>query len=135
MYHCQLVTISSGRVPLAQNFTGWVMGRGSPTNPPDSRSRSTMAAWACLTVLPVIACQASFSGTSGGGAPTMRPSRPTIERTGRPSSRHHTTSVVSPNVQIMAIPEPLSGSASSWASTGTSTPNNGVRTVVPKRSR
>ena len=36
------------------------------------------------------------------------------------------TSVVSPNVQIMAMPEPFSGSASSWATTGTSTPNSGV---------
>ena len=135
MNHCQLVTISSGRVPLPQNFTGWVIGRGSPTSSPDSRRRSTMAAWACFTVLPAMACQASLSGTSGGGEATMRPSRPTIERTGRPSSRHHTTSVVSPNVQIMAMPEPFSGSASSWASTGTSTPNSGVCTAVPKRSR
>ena len=39
------------------------------------------------------------------------------------------TSVVSPKVQIIAIPDPFSGSASSWASTGTSTPNSGVTTV------
>jgi hypothetical protein len=41
------------------------------------------------------------------------------------------TSVVSPNVQIMAIPEPLSGCASSWATTGSSTSNSGEVTVVP----
>ena len=34
-------------------------------------------------------------------------------------------------MQIIAMPEPLSGSASGWATTGTSTPNSGVRTVVP----
>ena len=48
-------------------------------------------------------------------------------RVGSESSRHQSTSVVSPKVQIMAIPEPFSGSASSWASTGTRTPNRGVR--------
>ena len=40
-------------------------------------------------------------------------------------------SVTSPNVQIMAIPVPLSGWANRWATTGTSTPKSGVRTVVP----
>ena len=50
-------------------------------------------------------------------------------RVGRSSSRHHTTSVTSPNVQIMAMPEPLSGSARRWARTGTSTPKSGVCTV------
>ena len=54
-----------------------------------------------------------------------------IARVGRFSSRHQVTSVVSPKVQIIAMPEPFSGSASPWASTGTSTPNTGVRTVVP----
>src|SRR6478609_920651 len=44
------------------------------------------------------------------------------------SSRHHTTSVVSPNVQIIAMPEPFSGSASGCATTGTGTPKSGVRT-------
>ena len=34
----------------------------------------------------------------------------------------------------MAMPEPFSGSASGWASTGTSTPKSGVCTVVPKRA-
>jgi hypothetical protein len=38
---------------------------------------------------------------------------------------------VSPNVQIIAMPVPLSGSASGWATTGTSTPKSGVSTVVP----
>ena len=52
-------------------------------------------------------------------------------RVGRSSSRHQVTSVVSPNVQIIAMPEPLSGWASVCATTGTSTPNSGVRTVVP----
>ncbi len=135
MNHCQLVTISSGRLPFPQNFTGWVMARGSPSLSPDAFSASTVAACACLTVLPAMACHAPSAGTPAGGSSTMRPSRPTIERTGSESSRHHTTSVVSPNVQIIAMPEPFSGSASGWATTGTSTPNSGVRTVVPNRSR
>ena len=54
-----------------------------------------------------------------------------IARVGRSSSRHQVTSVTSPNVQIMAMPVPLSGCASSWATTGTSTPYSGVTTVVP----
>jgi hypothetical protein len=52
-------------------------------------------------------------------------------RTGRFSSRHQVTSVVSPNVQIIAAPVPFSGSARRCATTGTPTPNTGVRTVVP----
>ncbi len=44
-----------------------------------------------------------------------------IARTGRPSSRHQTTSVTSPNVQIIAMPVPFSGSASGCALTGTGT--------------
>ncbi len=64
-----------------------------------------------------------------GGSATMRPSRPMTLRVGSWSSRHHTTSVVSPNVQIIAMPEPFSGSASGCASTGTVTPNSGVVTV------
>ena len=52
-------------------------------------------------------------------------------RVGRSSSRHHVTSVVSPKVHTMAMPVPLSGWARGWATTGTSTSNRGVRTVVP----
>ena len=93
-----------------------------------------MARCACLTVRPAMARQASPSGTPGGGVSVMRPDRVTMLRVGRSSSRHHTTSVTSPKVQIMAMPEPLSGSARWWASTGTSTPKSGVCTVVPKRA-
>src|SRR4029453_13259479 len=49
-----------------------------------------------------------------------------IARTGRLSSRHHVTSVMSPNVQIIAMPLPFSGSASVCALPGTRTPNNGA---------
>jgi len=58
-----------------------------------------------------------------------------IVRIGSRSSRHQVTSVRSPNVQHIAMPEPLSGSASGWASTGTSTPNTGVVTVEPNSGR
>ena len=66
-----------------------------------------------------------------GVSARKRPSRPMSARVGRSSSRHHVTSVVSPKVQIIAMPEPLSGSASGCASTGTSTSKTGVRTVEP----
>ena len=66
-----------------------------------------------------------------GGSAAKRPSRSSVARVGRSSSRHQITSVRSPNVQIIAMPVPLSGSASSCATTGTSTPNRGVVTVEP----
>ena len=53
------------------------------------------------------------------------------DRVGSCSSRHHRTSVRSPKVQHIAMPAPLSISAAGWATTGTSTPNSGVDTVVP----
>ncbi len=56
----------------------------------------------------------------------------TMARTGSFSSRHHVTSVMSPKVQIIAMPLPFSGSASACASTGTRTPKSGVTTSVPK---
>ena len=74
------------------------------------------------TVLPAIASQASASGIHSGWSRTIRPSRPMITRAGSCSSRHQITSVRSPNVQHMAMPAPLSGSAAGWASTGSSTP-------------
>ena len=52
-------------------------------------------------------------------------------RTGRLSSRHQVTSVMSPKVQIIAMPLPFSGSASACAFTGTRTPKSGVTTSVP----
>ena len=52
-------------------------------------------------------------------------------RTGSWSSRHHWTSVRSPNVQHMAMPAPLSISAAACARTGISTPKTGEVTVVP----
>ena len=51
-------------------------------------------------------------------------------RTGSDSSRHQTTSVRSPKVQIIAMPLPFSGSASACAFTGIGTPKSGVRTEV-----
>ena len=38
---------------------------------------------------------------------------------------------MSPNVHTIAMPVPFPGSASRCASTGTSTPNSGVRTMPP----
>ena len=59
-------------------------------------------------VLPAGVADVIHSGVSG----RMRPSQPMIGRVGSCSSRHQVTSVRSPNVQIIAMPEPFSGSAS-----------------------
>ena len=59
MYHWRLVTISSGRSPFSKNFTGWVMGSGSPSIAPASSSISTMRCWAANTVLPAISAYAA----------------------------------------------------------------------------
>ena len=69
------------------------MARGSPIISPDAASISTMARCACFTVRPAMACQASPSGTPGGGVSVMRPVAGEDVRVGRSSSRHHTTSV------------------------------------------
>jgi len=57
----------------------------------------------------------------------------TTERVGKRSARHQTTSVRSPNVQIMAIAEPFSGSATVGLDLNSKS-NSGVRTVERKRS-
>ena len=67
-----------------------------------------------------------------GASETIRPSRAMIGRICNCSSRHQVTSVRSPKVQHIAMPVPLSGCARTCASTGTSTLNKGVRTVLPK---
>ena len=48
---------------------------------------------------------------ASGASARIRPSNPMMPRFGRSSSRHHVTSVMSPKVQIIAMPVPLSG----WA--------------------
>ena len=84
------------------------------------RSCSTTAFCACLTRQP---------GDRRVGSPRRRRSSRVRRRgagrrgrrsprVGRSSSRHHVTSVMSPNVQIIAMPVPLSGSASWWATIG-----------------
>jgi len=110
------------------------MGLGSPMSAPSSRSSSTTAVWAWDTVLPARRSYASRPASDvihSGQSAFVRPLRSRIDRVGRRSSRHQVTSVVSPNVQIMAMPDPLSGWASSWARTGTSTPKTGEVTMVP----
>ena len=90
--------------------------------------RPTKALYAC--------CARATSTDSHPGAPKATglsvPSPCTIARTGSCSSRHHVTSVTSPNVQIIAIPLPFAGSANAWDRTGTETPNSGVITCCPK---
>ena len=112
-----------------------MIGFGSPRKSPLVRNISTIAVWACFTDFPASAEYCSRPEAlvmPSGACVKIRPSRPMIGRVGKLSSRHHTTSVRSPNVQTMAMPVPLSICASSCASTGTATSNNGVRTMVPK---
>ena len=114
-YHCRVVTISSGLSPFSKNFTGWLMVLGSPTRSPDSVSSPTMRSFAVNTVAPASASYAARAESStihGGVSRMIRPSQPKIGRVGRSNSRHQVTSVVSPKVQIIAMPEPFSGSAS-----------------------
>ena len=134
MYHWRVVTISSGLSPFSKNFTCCTVGRGSPSVKPAASSASTMRSFAVNDVAPAMAAYSSrpasvviHSGVSG----RMRPSQPMIGRVGSCSSRHQVTSVVSPKVQIIAMPDPFSGSARWCASTGTSTPKTGVVTVLP----
>ena len=135
MYHWRLVTISSGRSPFSKNLTGCMMARGSPSIAPHSRNISTTLVCAWLMNKPAICSYAAIplaDSSPFGGVAMMRPSRPMMARVGKLSSRHQITSVRSPNVQIMAMPVPLSICASGCARTGTSTPYSGVRTVLPK---
>ena len=83
-----------------------------------------------------VCCARAASCDSQPAAPQVTgPSVPfgmITARTGSDSSRHQVTSVMSPNVQIIAMPLPFAGSASAWARTGTETPNSGVLTWLPK---
>jgi hypothetical protein len=98
---------------------------------------------ACFVPFPASSDMAAFafsgSRDSHPGSPkrpgAIVPFRPTTTRVGRPSSRHHVTSVTSPNVQTIAMPVPFSGSANSCATTGTGASNSGVYTVDPTSSR
>ena len=102
---------------------------------PVSRKISTVRVCACFTVLPAslaYCLRASVDIISGASA-TNRPSRPIIGRVAKFSSRHQITSVKSPNVQTMAMPEPLSGWASGWACTGTETLKIGVCATLPNK--
>ena len=98
---------------------------------------------ACFAPLPASSAMTAFAAAgsrdSHPGSPNRPglsvPSRRSTTRVGRPNARHHVTSVASPNVQIIAMPVPFSGSASSWATTGTGTRNSGVCTVVPTSDR
>ncbi len=101
------------------------MGRALRAGIPAISSWAAAAAWGSREAHP-------DSPHRGG---EIVPSRPITTRVGSRSSRHHVTSVMSPNVQIMAIPVPFSGSASSCATIGTSAPNSGVTAVRPTRAR
>ena len=100
----------------------------------DSRSRPTIASRARegglageLGVRRRGASPASHSGVSR----CSRPSRWITVRTGSCSSRHHCTSVRSPNVQHIAMPAPLSGSAGVGDAPGSRRRRPAMVTVVP----
>jgi hypothetical protein len=107
---------------------------GSPFSSPDSRRAATTASRAENVVLPVISSKAARPASvviHSGVSVMMRPSLRRIARSGSSRSRHQSMSVVSPKVQHMAMPAPLSISASGWGRIGTSTPYTGEATVVP----
>ena len=135
MYHWRVVTISSGLSPFSKNLTGCVMGFGLALH--HARLAEHLDD-ALLGGEDRLAGEFGVRGEAGLGVDAPRGLReePAIPaehgRVGNWSSRHQITSVTSPNVQIIAMPEPLSGLARRWATTGTSTPNSGVRTCLPK---
>ena len=136
MYHWREVTISRGLSPFSKKFVMRWVARGAPSISPDACAASTTALRAENAVAPVMASNSSrprseVIQSAPSAPPVIRPLRPRTARVGRSSSRHHCTSVRSPKVQHMAMPEPLSISAAGCARTGTSTSNTGVRTVVP----
>ena len=76
----------------------------------DEQRQDPRLAW--LIVRPAISSKADRPALlviQSGVSLLIRPLRSTMTRVGSCSSRHQVTSVVSPNVQIMAMPEPLSG--------------------------
>jgi len=75
---------------------------------------STIRVRAENTVFPASSSYGA-AGTPAGGSASSRPFRPMIARVGRSSSRHQVTSVRSPKVHTIAMPDPLSGSASGCA--------------------
>ena len=125
MYHWREVTISRGLSPFSKKFVWRTVLVGSPLSSPLPRRRATTASRAENVVLPEISAKAVRPASvviHSGVSATMRPSLRRIARSGRPRSRHQSMSVVSPKVQHMAMPAPLSFSAAGWARTGTSTP-------------
>ncbi len=77
MYHWRVEMISSGRSPFSKNLTACTMGLGSPSSSPDSRSSSTLRAFALNTVLPASSAYAAFAASdrmASGGSAISRPS-------------------------------------------------------------
>ena len=105
-----------------------------PTRTAVRRSPGGPPWWSCRRAAPHARTPASVVSHSGTSS-WSRPSRWTTDRAGRSSSRHQTTSVLSPKVQIIATPVPFSGSASGWATTGTGTPKSGVDDLRYRRAR
>ena len=136
MYHCLVETISRGFSPFSKNFTGWVIGLASPTMSPEACRDLTKISLALKTVFPASSAYRSaplLAAIASGASWSIRPSKPIMGRVGSFSSRHQMTSVTSPKVQIIAMPEPLSICANRWAKIGTSTPNSGVLALLPNR--
>ena len=136
MYHCLVVTISSGIWPYSKNFTACRIGSGSPRTAPAACSRSVTRDRAAFAVRPASCAYASRPASlviAAGAAASSRPSLPITGLVASCRSRHQVTSVMSPNVHTITSPVPFAGSASRCARTGTSVPNRGVRTVVPNR--
>ncbi len=92
-----------------------------------------MASRAEKVVLPAISAQLPASAIQSGWSRRIRPSRPMITRAGSCSSRHQVTSVRSPKVQHITMPEPLSGSASRVAEHRQLHPEHGAGDGAPEQ--
>lgn len=114
-------------------------GRSAPVRlprSPESRSSATTRSrvvWAVVPASSAYAARPASSSNPGDGSKIRRPSHLTIVRVSSASSRHHVTSLRSPNVHTMAIPEPFSGSANLCDTTGTLTLNSGQHGLPEQR--
>ncbi len=125
--------ISSGRSPPRRTSP-----HAGPCRLADKRARLARARSRSLAELSPSSCRRAatwprWPPTGVARLPPCSPNRPARsfrraddDAVGSRSSRHHVTSVTSPNVHTMAMPVPFSGSASSCAIDG----HRGRRTVA-----
>ncbi len=120
MNHCLVIIYSTAVPHRSCTFTVWEIS-SFPFSSPCSAKSSTIAFLAFFMYSPAYSPAASF----------IRPLSSITEIHGKLCVFHHSTSVLSPAVQHITIPVPLSGSASSSSIMGTSCPNSGTVAILP----